>query len=301
MGSWFGGHLAINGQNVQLLTTNRSHIDAVQRDGLELRSGPSSMSVQLPIGEPAKFNGPVDLVIVLTKTFQLEAALSSLEGVFDPDTTVLSFQNGLGNAEVIAKHVGQDNTWIGMTMLPVDRIAPGIVEGKGLGASWFGHAYKNRPEKAARLEGLFTDAGMDVRFDANIKSRVWEKVAFNAGMNALCALTHATPGIINRSAEVKQLVKNTAAEAVAVASSMGVDVSLSAVFDTIDYACAHHPEHIPSMLQDLLSGKRTEIDAINGAIAGYAEIEGVPSPLNSQWAALIRLAEQGHSASRPPV
>ena len=297
MGSWFGGHLAINGQNVQLLTTNRDHIDAVQRDGLELRSGPSSTIVQLPICMPFELKTPVDFVIALTKTFQLQSALESIQSSLHADTAVLSLQNGLGNEEIIATSVGEENTWVGMTMLPVDRIAPGIVECKGMGTSWFGHASMNRQYKAATLETLFVDAGLDVRFDRQVKNRIWQKVAFNAGMNAVCALAHATPGMLNTIAEAKQIVKDTAKEVVEVAAAMSITVDIEAVYQTVDYACENHGQHLPSMLQDLLAGKPTEIDALNGSIVRMARELGISVPINTLLETLVKTAELGHSSS----
>lgn len=301
MGSWFGGHLAINGQNVQLLTTNREHIDAIERDGLELRSGSNSVIVQLPICMPSEMKSPVDLVITLTKTFQLPTALESIQTSLHADTAVLSLQNGLGNEEVIAASVGVENTWIGMTMLPVDRIAPGIVECKGMGISWFGPASMNRPDKAAALESLFLDAGLDVRFDNHVKKRIWQKVAFNAGMNAVCALAHSTPGILNTVADAKQLVKDTAKEVVEVAAAMRISVDIEAVYETVDYACENHGQHLPSMLQDLLAGKPTEIDALNGSVVRMATELGVSVPINTLLTTLIKTAELGHSSGGQSV
>lgn len=298
MGSWFGGHMALNGREVELLTTNRDHIEAVQRDGLLLRHAEGEAIVQVPICAPAQISQVVDFVLVLTKTFQLDAALASISHALKPDTAVLSLQNGLGNEEIIARHVGLENTWIGMSMMPVDRVAPGIVESKGTGTSWFGHAQSSRPWLAERIETLFTDSGLDVRHDVNIKNRVWQKVAFNSGMNAVCALTHGTPSLVESSKMAKTLVQDVAKEVAIVASAMGISVDLEAVFSTIDFACQHHGGHMPSMLQDLLAGNRTEVDALNGAIVRYANVHDIAAPLNTQLAGLIRMAEQGHARAK---
>ena len=295
MGSWFGGHLAMNGRDVELLTTNIDHIEAVQRDGLILRSTGGESVVQVPICTPSQVSQVVDMVIVLTKTFQLDDALSSISHALKPDTAVLSLQNGLGNEEIIARHVGEANTWIGMSMVPADRVAPGIIESMGEGASWFGHAQMTRPADAERLETLFADSGLDVRHDVNIKNRVWQKVAFNAGINAVCALTHSTPGLIETSKMAKILLQDVATEVVNVAEAMGGSLDLHAVFKTIDFACDYHGDHVPSMLHDLLAGKRTEVDALNGAIVKYGNLHNVAVPLNTQLAGLIRLAEKGHA------
>ena len=295
MGSWFGGHMALNGREVELLTTNRDHIEAVERDGLVLRHADGEAIVHVPICTPAQISQVVDLVIVLTKTFQLDEALAGISHALKPDTAVLSLQNGLGNEEIISRHVGAENTWIGMSMVPADHIAPGVVESMGAGTSWFGPAQHSRPAIAERIETLFTDSGLDVRHDENIKNRVWQKVAFNAGMNAVCALTHCTPSVVESSKMAKTMVQDVAKEVASVAAAMGVTVDLEAVFATIEFACQHHGGHMPSMLQDLLAGKRTEVDALNGAIVKYANEHGIDVPLNAQLAGLIRMAEQGHA------
>jgi len=128
MGSWFGGHLALAGNDVYLLTTNESHIAAVKKDGLRLCSEEADILVTPEIGKPEEFTVSVDLVVALTKTFQLDVALQSISGSFGKDTALLSLQNGLGNAEVMEKYVGKSNVWVGVSMLPVDKLAPGVVQ-----------------------------------------------------------------------------------------------------------------------------------------------------------------------------
>jgi len=295
LGSWFGGNLALNGNSVHLITTNKAHIDAVQCNGLELRSGAGSSLVQLPVTRPDNFATEVDLLIVLTKTFQLNSALGSVVKNLRKDTKVLSLQNGLGNEETIAKHVGLENTWLGVTMLPVARTAPGVVTCKGAGQTFFGEAGAKRPAFAERLESTLQEAGLDARYDIDIKKRVWQKVAFNVGMNALCALTHGTPGLIGKSDAVKSMVRQAALETAEGGKKKGGEIDVNAVFDTIDFACEKHGSHLPSMLQDLLNGKPTEVEALNGAVARYAHLMGVDAPLNVQLAELIRLAEKAHA------
>ncbi|MEE9336014.1 MAG: 2-dehydropantoate 2-reductase [Granulosicoccaceae bacterium] len=294
MGSWIGGHLALSGNDVCLLTTNNEHINAVRENGLILKHGQRVDTVQLPIGKPDEFNDEVHLIIVLTKTFQLKTALSSISNTLTSKTAVLSLQNGLGNSEVISEFVSAENIWIGMTMLPVDREAPGIVVGKGVGGTWFGNAQGGINPLGKTLEAAFTKSGIQVKYDPEIVKRIWQKVAFNAGMNAVCALTHSTPGTINRSPFALKLVKAVAKEVAQVAKAESVEVDLASVFNTIEYACEHHGAHIPSMLRDLLQGRQTEVDALNGAIASRAEATGTQAPLNHQLAGLIKLAEMGH-------
>lgn len=87
------------------------------------------------------------------------------------------------------------------------------------------------------------------------------------------------------------MVKEIAAEVAEVARARGVGIDLDAVRASIDFACREHRDHQASMLQDLLAGRRTEVDALNGAVVARADAAGVPVPLNRSLATLVRLAE----------
>jgi len=301
MGSWFGGQLASQGHDVQLLTTNRRHIDAVNTNGL-LMQVPGEFSdtelVRLAASEPADYDGNAELIIVLTKSYQTAIAMQSISAKLTQDTAVLTLQNGLGNADAIRAVVKPENIWVGMSMMPVDRIAPGVIASRGTGQTVFGHLDGSHHAFGDVVVQAFEGTGMVVKHDPDVKLRIWEKIAFNAGMNALCALTYGTPGTIGQLPDARSLVRAVAAEAVEVATAEGVSVSLDAIFATIDYACEHHGSHKASMLADLQSGKRTEVDALNGAIVDLGQRLGVPTPLNTTLATLVRLAELGdHSLS----
>jgi len=297
MGSWFGGQLKLAGHEVQLLTTNESHIEAVKNNGLTMQGRNKTQHVKIDICRPDEFQGPTELVITLTKTFQLDRAMQSIADNIGADTSVLSLQNGLGNLEVIANYVNAENIWLGVTMLPVDKIAAGEVANKGQGSTWFGPATV-RPEEHQKnnqtIESAFTDAGIDFKHDHLIHKRIWEKVAFNAGMNAVCALCYATPGLINKSPESLKIVQQAASEVNAVATAMHIDIELDSVYRAIDYACKNHGDHKPSMLQDLLAGKRTEVCALNAAVVARAQDAGVEVPVNEMLCNLIKLSECGH-------
>ena len=292
MGSWFGGELALAGNEVQLLSTNAAHRDAVAADGLVLRSAAGERRVALPIHAPEAMRGPVDLVLLFTKSFQSEAAMASVAPALDEATTVLSLQNGLGNAEAIARHVPPSRTLLGVSMMPVDRVAPGVVASTGEGASWFGLAEGGTSPVAARVLEAFAPTPLALAFDEDVRRRLWEKVAFNAGMNATCALTRGSPGSVGELPEARALVRDVAREVATLAAARDIAVDLERVFATIDYACAHHGAHKASMLQDLEAGRRTEIEALNGAVARLAEEAGVAVPLNRLLATLVRLAER---------
>lgn len=334
MGSWFGGLLAMRNaasssaiaaeniaadtkapeysshgnrtsdstasdKSVRLITTNQAHRDAITQQGLRIRSADKQHTIAVEAISPyqmtTKNSTKIDLILVLTKSFQTKEALSSIANVINDNTHVLSLQNGLGNAEAMSSLIPLDRIWVGVSMVPADKVAPGLVESKGHGSSYFGNAAnENSQPMSKRILDTFTQADIELHHDVNIHARIWEKVAFNSGMNALCALSHGRPGAIGQSNGAKSLAQRTANEVALVASAQQVEVDLKKVFDMIDLSCTKHSDHIPSMLQDLLSQRRTEVDAINGAVAKIGEACGVPTPINDTLATLVRLAEISH-------
>ncbi len=294
MGSWFGGKLVLAGADVQLLTTNDAFRKAVNSQGLTLQSDAGSSTVTVPAYKPADIQAPVDLVILLTKSFQSRDAMAAISHVLTDKTFVLSLQNGLGNADIVSEFLPVERIMVGVTMMPVDKIAPGVVRKTGDGPTFFNSVTDVDLAVHHQILETFSKTDLRVELDDNIHKKIWEKVAFNAGMNALCALAHGTPGNIGANTEAMELVKAVASEVSVVAASNAVNVSLESVFATIEFACSQHRDHKPSMLQDLLSGRRTEVDALNGAVVKYAYKTNTAAPLNKTLATLVSLAESSH-------
>lgn len=295
MGSWFGGLLALQNNDVQLITTNVAHRKAIAENGLLLRGPDGEQRVSITALSPEDFTTPVDLVMLMTKTFQTIDAITKIQQAIDKNTHFLSLQNGLGNAQAIAQFVPIERVWIGVTMLPIDKVAPGIVEGRGRGDSYFGNAAdSNDTATAQRIESVFQSAQIELQHAPDIHKRIWEKVAFNAGMNALTALSNGTPGLIDATPGAKELACRVAQEVALVADSVQVKIDLAQVYDMVTLSCTKHTDHISSMLQDLQLGRRTEVDALNGAVVRIAKQTSTPAPVNATLTTLIKLAELSH-------
>jgi len=268
MGSWFGGKLALAGHDVCLLTTNQAHRDAINNTGLFLQSEQGQQQMPVPALDPEEFSGPADIIMLFTKSFQSKTALTSIAASIDQNTHILSLQNGLGNVEIISQFVALEQIMVGVTMMPVDKLAPGIFKSTGAGSSYFNGVVDRESALSRELEIAFKQAGLDVRLDHDIHNRIWSKVAFNAGMNA-------------------------------VAAADGIMLDLAAIHDTIDFACKSHRDHKPSMHQDLRGARPTEVDALTGAIVAAGKRLGIPTPLNRILDTLVRLAELSHQRYYP--
>lgn len=292
MGSLFGGLLAEQGHAVELLDVNPAHIARVQADGLTLDTdGRGRRVVRVPITRPESADSRPECLIVFTKTLHTTRALEGARAVLGPDTLLLSLQNGLGNAEKLAGFAAPSRIAVGVTTVPADLVEAGHVHSHGEGHVRMMMADGQHSERLCILAQALTEAGISTTVDPTVQSGIWQKVAFNAALNTVCAVANCTVGDVGRSADARGLAHRIATEVLAVAAASGMRVDEPAVHATLDHAMDHHLTHKPSMLQDLMAGRPTEIDAINGEVLRVARRLGVPAPCTEALDALVRLRE----------
>jgi 2-dehydropantoate 2-reductase len=143
----------------------------------------------------------------------------------------------------------------------------------------------------SRMVEALNDAGLACSADADVWAAIWEKVAFNAALNSLCAVTGCTVGELTNVPDGEALALKIVAEVATVAQAHGVAVNEAHVADNVRHALAHHRAHRPSMLQDVLAGRKTEIEAINGAVVEAARMRAIAVPNTAALLHLVRLVD----------
>lgn len=295
MGSLFGGWLAEGGSDVCLIDINQTHLDAVNRNGLRLTTDQGERRIRLNVARPGDDLGSPDVVLIFTKTMHTKAALSSSQQLTRGGVTLVSMQNGLGNMEILREFAPLERVVIGMTTYPADLHGPGDVVSHGSGKVRFMSADGTMHPILQRLEAALVAGGVDAAVDPRVIVSIWEKVAFNAALNSLCAITGRTVGEIGSSSDGRALVRKIIHEVAAVAHASGVDVDIAAIHRSTDHALDHHLHHKPSMLQDVLAGRATEIESINGAVVAEAERLGIKTPTTESLLRLVRILERAPS------
>ena len=300
MGSVFGARLHLAGCEVELLNRSPEHSQAIRKNGLLAHIDGKSLQIDIPACTVDRARG-ADVVIVFTKSYQIDAALEQLPGNLK-QAQVVTLQNGLGNGERVANWVGLERTIEGVTMMPAEFIGPGEVASSDAAETWLYHANGQASELVDAIGRDFNKAGIVCTVTAEVQRFIWQKACFNVAMNALCALTNGSPGLLQAYADGNTLAHEIADETLTVASHSGIEVDADKVHQLIDYACANHTWHKPSMLQDLSHNRMTEIDALNGYIAQTARQHGLAAPLNTMMARLIKLRQvSGEFWSKEPV
>jgi 2-dehydropantoate 2-reductase len=292
MGSFFGGILAENAHAVTLLDIDAEHLDAIRRDGLRLVNGSQDRRItNLAVSRPELFRSTPDLLVVFTKSLHTRTALASVKRVIGSETFVLTLQNGLGNVEAISEFVRPERVLIGVTTWPADKLGAAHVASHGDGKISLMCGDGVHRLQADAVAQMLDAAGLNCIVDDNVWSAIWEKVAFNAALNSLCAVSGCAVDQLGRAPEGAALALKIVSEVLAVARAKGICVDPRRTACSVLHAIETHHGHKPLMLQDVLARRRTEIESINGAVVMAARELNVPVVHTETLLQLARLVE----------
>jgi len=291
MGCLFGGRLAQAGHEVVLVDVFQPQIDALNEHGLLLTDDNGSSRIKIEAAVAAELAGVRELLIFFTKAMHSAAAARDAKHLFGPESWALTVQNGIGNDDAIAAHISRERLIVGMTNYSADLVSVGQVATHGFGEIRIWGA----DQPSSRVSDIATclnAAGLVCRADPNVQNAIWEKVTFNAAMNAVAAITRLPVGGLADDPDARDLLKRIVEEASVVACAAGHAIDPAHVWTVIEAAFAAHRQHTPSMLQDILAGRLTEIDAINGAIVLQGRKLGVSTPYNDALTSLVRAIQR---------
>lgn len=299
LGSIFGGFLARSGQDVTFVGLDE-HLQAMQSRGLTITGlwGEHHLTGLKAYYGCAGLTGTFDAILLSVKSYITPQAIGQCLPFLDPAGLVVSIQNGLGNWEAIAAHVGWDKTVGARIIFGADIPQPGtarvtVYADQVLLGSPTGDV------AVERIQPLVEDlnaAGIPTALSTAIEAQLWGKVLYNCALNALGAILDVPYGCLQEGAETLGIIQAVIHEIFAVAAAKGVKLpyaDAAAYYDVLlakqmPPTAAHHS----SMHQDLSLGRRTEIDALNGAIGRYGRELGVATPVNDVLTALIKARER---------
>jgi 2-dehydropantoate 2-reductase len=288
VGSLFAASLAqLDDVDVWAYDVSQQHVDAINASGLRLTGAGEALG-RLTATTDASTLPACDLGIVATKAMHTDAAVAAAAHAF-ADGAVATVQNGVGNEELVARHVARV---IRGTTFPAGRVLePGVVQWDVKGDTTLG-PFEPQPaaaEEIARLADACTRGGMPTSAVADARPAQWRKVIFNAATNPVGALTGLTHGRVCERPDLRALVSALVDEGKAVAAAQEIVLDADPE-ELIDHAARPDVayDHKASMLQDVESRRATEIDYLNGGIARFGREHGVPTPLNDAITQLVK-------------
>jgi len=304
MGSMFGGLLESSGNHVILLDPNKDHIDAVKAKGLRLLHPDGTVQFSQVEATTSAFGiGPVDLVLVLTKSFSTRAAVSAITHSITDSTMVLTVQNGLGNDQVLSEVVGPEKVLGGTTTAGAKIIEPGMTElspitaeGKSLTEFSFISTLDNPSPSALQhaelIAAVLTASGLPARLATSVSIVVWTKLCLAATAAPLTALLRCTVEDLINTPSTQRIMRDVFDEIVSVAHAEGVHLDADKVWHHLMSVFSAVGPHLTSMAVDVSLGRQTEIDSMSIEISRRGSRHGIKTPLNDAIGRLIMAIEE---------
>jgi 2-dehydropantoate 2-reductase len=289
VGGYFGGLLARAGAPVVMIG-RPAFVEAVKKNGLFLDTVQFQESVGVEASADLGAARGAGIVLFCVKTTDNATTARALEPLLAPGALVLSLQNGVDNVEQIRAAASIDALPT-VVYVAASVPEPGRVKHVGRGDLVLGP--KN--EKTERVAALFARANVPCRISENIEGELWTKLIWNCALNAVSALGRAKYGQIAASADARKVVETVVDEVLAVARAAniyppGLEDPRAAIAGAFKIA-TQMAEAFSSTAQDMMRGKPTEIDSLNGYISRRGAELGVPTPVNHALYALVKLAE----------
>jgi 2-dehydropantoate 2-reductase len=287
IGSVYGAFLSRN-YGVTLIG-NKAHVEAVNSRGLSI-SGDIHGTFHLKADTEIREIPEKTLIILTTKAYDSAIALERINRLLKKDTVILILQNGLGNEEIVRHVVGSKARVLrGITTMAAEFFEPGEVR------FWNGETIIGRDAVAEEIARIFKASMLKTRLSNDIDSEIWSKVVVNCVVNPLTAVFRVRNReiVADSLATVRhQLVR----ECVAVGKVEGLTFPKD-LEKEIDMEISNYT-NFSSMCQDIMKGKRTEIDFLNGKIVELGRKNNVPTPVNETLVCFIKFLEEKNELPR---
>jgi 2-dehydropantoate 2-reductase len=289
VGGYFGGMLARAGAPVVMIG-RAPFVEAVNQNGLLLDTVHFKESVRVEASTELDAARGAEVVLFCVKTTDTAETARALAPLLSPNAIVISMQNGVDNAEQIRAASGLDA--LGAVVYVAASVPQaGSVKHVGRGDLVVGPCNA----RTEHIAGLFERASVHCRISENIEGELWTKLTWNCALNAVSALGRAKYGQIAANEDARKVVAEVVDEVLAVARAANIhppglenpQVALASALK----GATQMSEALSSTAQDLLRGKRTEIDSLNGYISRRGAALGVATPINHALFALVKLAE----------
>lgn len=280
VGGFFGGRLAragaditfiVRGATLEALTTRGLWIDSVHGDfhinDVQATDDPSTV-------------GPVDVVLMAVKAWQLAEAARTIGPLIGPDTMVVPLENGIDAPEILSSIVGREHVAGGLCAIVSYIVEPGhIRHAASEPMVMFGELDNRRSDRVEQLRAAFIRAGVNAEVPEDIHRSMWSKFLFIVTLSGIGALTRVPVGVWRTMPEVRELATRSLREVIALATARGIDLGADAVEKTWHRYDALAPTSTASLQRDVMEGKPSELDAQIGAVVRLANESGVPVPV----------------------
>ncbi|MGX5848239.1 2-dehydropantoate 2-reductase [Mesorhizobium sp. PL10] len=298
IGGYFGSRMAAAGHDVFFVARGRN-FEALKANGLKVESVLGDLHLPSPnvTDDPASI-GPVDIVLFAVKLWDTEKAAERAKPLVEPDTRVITLQNGVDSAERLSPILGAGNVVAGCAYIAAAIASPGVVAHTSKFARLiFGRA-DGKPD--AMLQA-FADAALSAKLDVALSDAIererWQKFVFLIGLSGATAATRKPLGVILGDPDTRAFFHNLMREVVEIGRARGVPLPADFADDRMKFGESSPPGFKASMLHDLERGNRLELDWLAGKVVQLGRELGIPTPANEAVYAVLKLHRLGRAAA----
>jgi 2-dehydropantoate 2-reductase len=293
MGSIYAARLALAGHQVWAVDTWQDHVDAINDNGLTVESGGSSKTVPTitAVTSVAEARG-CDLYIIATKADHVGEAAREIAAVLSAGALVLTIQNGLGSGERISRHMPTENVLLGVAEgFGAAMVGPGHARHAAMKQIRLGELGGGITPRLSDLVSVWQNAGFFAQAFENINQLIWEKFLCNVALSGPCTAFNCTVEELMVDPEKWRIALGCMREAYRAGVALDIEFSFADPEAYVTKFATPLKSAGPSMLQDMLAGRKSELDAINGQVPQLSARLGFESPYNDTICAVIRSRE----------
>ena len=298
VGGYFGARLAASGADVTFIARGE-HLATMRRDGLKVLSanGDSILKAVKVTDDPVNI-GPADLVMISVKLWSTEDAARAIAPLMGPNSTVVSWQNGVVAEDILIEQYGKERVIGGVSNIAALIESPGVIRHNGTMARLIFAELNGKPSK--RIEAfaaLCKQANIDYIVSDDITRAIWQKFIFLASFSGMTCATRLSIGPIRSDPETRALLKSALQEVVAIGRAKGVSLPDDQVDQSLGWADNLPATMVASMLGDLNRGNRLELPWLSGTVVKLGEELGVATPVHKFIHTVLKLHADGKSAT----
>jgi 2-dehydropantoate 2-reductase len=291
MGGVYGGLLARAGFDVTLIDPREDHIGKIRNEGMAIEGVRGAHVVRLKAQCDHTGLPPADLAVIFTDANATRDAAKAARQLLKPNGFALTLQNGIGNVEALVEELGKERVMAGVSMNSAANPAAGLSAYTNVGMTSIGELDGRDTARVQQVAEMLNKAEIPTEIIPDPMNWIWGKFVLNCGINALTAITGLRSGEIYRTPEVSALQDRVIDEIMAVVERKNLKLPEQDPRNKIKEHCRIRYNK-PSMMQHIEQGRRTEIDALNGALVREARALGIATPYNEAVVAIVKGLEK---------
>ena len=280
MGALFGMILDEGGMDVTLVDSNQAHVTAIQKEGLKISGlGGERTRMMHAVTSPEGIND-VDIVLVQCKGTSTKAAAESMKHLADQNSLFVSFQNGLGNEEILAEILGTENVLGGLTSMAGARLGVGHIQDFDRVPTYIGEMQGGITPRVEAIATAMTAAGLETKASAHITSDIWKKLIGNLAMSAVSGVTNLTSVEILNIDSLRDVCFRALDEAISIAHSQNVNLDKDEVVAGLKMMTqpGGTGDNKSSLCLDVQARRQSEIEFIYGHPLALAKAANLNVP-----------------------